>query len=755
MRRWNRVLLLAPLAGAGVWAGGLWAGGTKPPAGAKPAEGPAATPLPVARVVLFTSGVGYFSRQGTVEGDARVDLQFPESDVNDLLKSLTVEDLDGGKLGAVSYDSQQPVDKILSSFAIDLSGQPPLAHILIQARGEAVELTLPAPAPTITGTIVGVENRKLPAKEPDHAVTVDFLTVLTANGLQAVNLQDVQRVKFQNPALDAELRRALEVLAKSHDSRKKAVSVRLAGQGKRRVKVGYVVEAPVWKTSYRLMLDKDGKPMLQGWAVVENTTDEDWTDVKMSLVAGRPVSFRMDLYNPLFVPRPVVEPELFASLRPPSYDGAFGEKRKAEVAQVQPPAALPAPGGMGLDAGGFGGGGIGGGIGGGGGGIGGFGGVPAKPQDAAKMRRGSGRERLELQGMNTAESNGPMSSAAVQSAATGEKLGAAFQYALDQPVSVARQKSALLPIVAQAVEAERVSIYNPAVQAKHPLLGVRFTNSTGLNLNQGPVTVFDGPAYAGDARLPDLQPKENRLLAFAIDLGMEVVAKSSGKAPLVTKVAANKGLLVVTRSLSEERSYTAVNRTPDARTLLVEHPNRTGQGYKLTAPAKATEETAELFRFALPVKAGATVELTVAEERTLDEVVQITTLGDDQLGFYLRMDKVSPALKEKLKKAAELRQAWAAVQQQVRQTATALQRITQDQDRIRRNLAQTPKEAEVYKTYLTKLSEQEKSVDRLTTTQKELEATELAARTAFERFVADLSDGAVVGTPIAATPVAP
>ena len=738
MRRWNRVLLLAPLAGAGVWAGGLWAGGTRPPTAARPAEGPPATPLPVARVVLFTSGVGYFSRQGSVEGDARVDLQFPETDVNDLLKSLTVEDLNGGTLGAISYDSQQPVDKLLSSFAIDLSGQPPLSQILSQARGEAVELTMPAPASAVSGTVVGVEERQLGT--PEKPQTAEYLTVLTANGLQTVSLRDVQRVKFQNPRLEAELKRALEVLARSHDSRKKSVSVRLAGQGKRAVRIGYVVEAPVWKTSYRLLLDKDGKPTLQGWAVVENTTDEDWTDVKMSLVAGRPVSFRMDLYNPLFVPRPVVEPELFASLRPPSYDGAFGEKQKAEVAKVMPPkapAVLPTPAG-----------GIGGGIGGGGPGAGGgFAGIPPVNKPAAEGRfagRGAaGKDSIQAYAPDPA-----MSSAGVQSAATGEKLGASFQYRIDQPVSVGRQKSALLPIVTQPVEADRVSVYNPAVQPKHPLLGVRFTNTTDLNLAQGPVTVFDGSAYAGDARLPDLQPKENRLLAYSIDLGMEVSTKGSGREPSVTKVAAAKGLLVVTRSLSEERTYTAVNRTPDARTLLVEHPNRSGQGYKLVAPAKATEETAELFRFALPVAAGRTVELAVAEERTVSETVSIAQLTDETLGVYLRLAQVSQALKEKLQKAAELRRTWAAAQEQVRRSGVELQRITQDQDRIRRNLAQTPKEAEVYKTYLAKLTDQERTIDALTAKRGEQEAAEAAAKAAFEKYVGDLADGGV-GTAVA------
>src|SRR5205085_7361173 len=102
---------------------------------------------------------------------------------------------------------------------------------------------------------------------------------------------------------------------------KKAVSVVFSGNGKRKVAVGYVTEAPLWKPSYRLSVDEKGAARLQGWATVENTTDEDWVNVKVGLVAGRPMTFQMDLYDPLFVPRPHVEPELYASLRPPMYQG--------------------------------------------------------------------------------------------------------------------------------------------------------------------------------------------------------------------------------------------------------------------------------------------------------------------------------------------------------------------------------------------------------------------------------------------------
>src|SRR5207249_3766205 len=148
--------------------------------------------------------------------------------------------------------------------------------------------------------------------------------------MRAMKLADVQRVRFLNPIIDSEFKKALETLALSHDTQKKAVSINCLGEGKRNIKVGYVIENPIWKTSYRLVLDKDkkAKPFLQGWAVVENPSDEDWKDVRMALVSGRPISFQMDLYQPLYVNRPLVEPELFASLRPVAYSGGLGGDRQ-------------------------------------------------------------------------------------------------------------------------------------------------------------------------------------------------------------------------------------------------------------------------------------------------------------------------------------------------------------------------------------------------------------------------------------------
>ncbi|MBY0524218.1 MAG: DUF4139 domain-containing protein, partial [Gemmataceae bacterium] len=388
-----------------------------------------ATQLPIANVVLFSSGVGYFQREGEVQGNARIDMTFPVQDINDLLKSMVLSDLGGGHVSAVSYDSQAPIDKTLRSFAINLTNNPTFGGILNQARGEKVETVLQQtnntqPA-TMTGVIMGVERKKEAVGK--EAVEGEFLNLWCAEGMRSVRMSDVQRVRFLNPTMDSEVRKALEVLALSHDTQKKAVSLSFSGEGKRAVKVGYVVENPIWKTSYRLVLDKQNKAFLQGWAVVENTQDEDWTNVRMALVSGRPISFQMDLYQPLYVNRPVVEPELFASLRPPTYSGAMDDGRKAS------PNAPRADSFNEKDA------------------EGGRGAGPGNPREQALGY---------IKGNNSIDPR-----KGVNSSAVATQLGDFFQYGIENPVTLPRQKSAMLPIVNQEVEGTKVSIYNQGVHA--------------------------------------------------------------------------------------------------------------------------------------------------------------------------------------------------------------------------------------------------------------------------------------------------
>jgi hypothetical protein len=693
-----------------------------------------AVSLPISRVVLMNSGVGYFSRSGEIEGDARVDLTFPETDINDLLKSMVLEDFGNGRISAVSYDSREPITRTLSSFAINLNGNPTFASIVNQMRGERIEVQVSPTAQNqpgkLQGTIVGVEKAKVASG--NTTIDAEVLNMWCAEGMRAIKMSDVQALRFSNPIIESEFRRALETLALSHDSQKKAVQLHFAGDGKRKVQVGYVIEAPIWKTSYRLVLDtkNEKKPYLQGWAMVENPTDEDWSGVKMALVSGRPISFKMDLYNPLFIGRPTVEPELFASLRPVTYQGGFG-KSGDKRAQAELPE---------LD----------------------------RVDKARELREGQARNRNSDRGLakgeakpsepaqdsvimlarptggidprGAAEFAKQMELGAVQSAATAGALGDFFQYTIDHPVTLTRQKSAMLPIVGKDIEGTRVSIYNERVQGKHPLLGLKFNNTSGAHLNQGPITVFEGSTYAGDTRVLDVQPNEERLVSYAIDLGTEVDPKAGAGKQVITSVKAVRGIITTNTKLTEEKSYRVVNRSQTDRTLLIEHPNRTSQQFKFVDTPKPVEDTPEVFRFQTSIKAGETSTFVVKEEKDIASSVTLSNNDDQTIRYFINLAEASKELKAKLNEALKIKGAWDVLRRELQQVQADLNRLNQDQDRIRKNLRETPKEAEVYGKYLKKLDDQEKEIDALTAKQKKLMDDEFAARKKYDDYLANISD---------------
>ena len=272
--------------------------------------------LDVTRVALFNSGVGYFECVSDITGNATAELKFRTDQINDILKSLVVQDFGGGTIGAVSYASHDPIEKTLKSFGVDITGKPTLGELLDQLRGEPVEIAGPR---QISGVILGVEKKRIVMD--NSIVEVFLLNLLSETGLEQLDLSELRGIRLTSEKIDAELRKALETLAMGHDADKKSVLLNFEGLGSRKVRVAYLLEAPIWKTSYRLVLNDDADPFLQGWATVENATEEDWNNVRLSLISGRPISFRMDLYTPIYIPRPMEQLDLYASLRPPDYEG--------------------------------------------------------------------------------------------------------------------------------------------------------------------------------------------------------------------------------------------------------------------------------------------------------------------------------------------------------------------------------------------------------------------------------------------------
>ncbi|HVL14630.1 MAG TPA: DUF4139 domain-containing protein [Gemmata sp.] len=724
--------------------------GGKPPAEAK---GPAPVELPVTRVVLFNAGIGYFHREGDVTGDGRLDLRFEEMDVNDLLKSIILTDKDGGKIRAVTYDNRMPVEFTLKGFSVDVTENPTVGQLLHQVRGEKVEITDKTGVVT-AGQIVSVERQPPPPMGADPG---ELINLLTEDGLQTVELKNFKKIKFVRPELQADFRKALELLATSRGDNKKAVSVMFSGNGKRRVAVGYVTEAPLWKPSYRLSVDEKGAARIQGWATVENTTDEDWNNVKVGLVAGRPMTFQMDMYDPLFVPRPTVEPDLFASLRPPMYQGGLNPAGMMGMA-MGPAGQNQGFGGGGLQ--GF------------GGGIGGFGGqnaqfgnlggqqgiqggqqfgnlggqfglqggfyggyAPYLPRVPRPSMRTIYGDRLSFQeylnrvrGNPTTPENAenlkpvrdPLDKTAGALAAADGTLGDMFEYKIDEPITLARQKSAMVPLVNEAVEGSRVSIYNAAVLAKYPLLGLKLVNKTKLHLAQGPVAVYDGETFAGDARLPDIKPGETRLVSYAIDLGTEVVARGGERKSTLLGVKVTGGELDARVREVWPAKYLVRNRNPQARTVVIEHPRTPGR--KLLTPEKPADETRSFYRFEVPVKSGELVTFEVTEELEDSYKVRLISTDADTLLGYTKQPETKPAVREVITKALEFRGRVEEAKKGIGEQEAALKEIADDQDRIRKNIEKAPKESETFKRYLKKFDDQETEIEKRQARIKELKA---------------------------------
>jgi hypothetical protein len=677
---------------------------------------PAATDLPLEKVVLFTSGVGYFQHGGKVTDDATVEMSFRADNVNDLLKSMVVEDLGGGTVPAVSYASRDPITKTLGTFAIDLTDDPSIGRILGRLRGERIEAEA---APPATGTILGVERRQVPVGD-DGSVEKEFITILTADGLRTLPLDAITRIRLLDEKLQKELEQALAVLALGHDSEKKSVSLAFAGQGERPVRVGYVQEAPVWKTSYRLVLGNDDaqgekpadKALLQGWAIVENTTDRDWKDVRMALVSGRPISFVMDLYRPLYLPRPVVAPELYASLTPQVYgqDMEAGEREFAEAGQGQ-------------------------GIGGGMGGM-------AGERQLARAARGrvpaaAAPAEMRAESMDKAGADFERDAvAAIRSVAAGEALGKLFRYEIAAPVSIARQRSAMLPIVTEDVAAEKVSVYDDRVMPKHPLAGVRLVNSTKLDLMQGPITVFEAGAYAGDARIEDLPAGSSRLLTYAVDLDVEVAPRFEPRPEELVSVKLVKGTLVVSRKLARRKLFEVKNSGSEPVRLLVEHPLE--PGWTLVAPAEPTEKTRDRYRFAVAAEPGKPATLAVAEERLVSQTVALTNLDETAILLYSRAEVTSPAVKQALADVIERKREIERLAQERSRREQEIRVVDQEQERIRQNMAQLDRASDLYTRYVRKFAEQEDRIESLRKEIAEFQGQEENARRGLDELLAKL-----------------
>lgn len=630
--------------------------------------------LPVTRVALFSSGVAYLEHTGSVTGDTDLKLWFPKEAVSDVFKSMIINDFDKGQVAGVELAANAPLERTLGSFRIDLSKDPALFDILMQLKGAQVIVAAPEP---IKGRILNVEQHKILKDETESIVTQ--LNLYTKGMVRPIPLDTITSIELADKTLAAELDAALNSLMEAADRNRKAVQIKFRGSGTRKVRVGYVTEAPIWRTSYRLDLN-DTESELQGWAIVENSTDTDWNDINLHLMGGRPISFKQDLYTSYYIDRPVVVDENLAPA-PPLRHAAGKQLKKKGLAFDQAVIAEA---------------------------------MEAKPQIAPAPRGGI--------------------TDGVISAASGDTVGELFAFTLKSPISLGRQKNALLPIIQQSIDAEKISVYNAATHLNHPYHGVRFDNSTELNLPAGPVTIYADGLYGGDARLGDLTTNEKALLSYAVDLKVKTTSEQKRQSQLTAKIVS--GVLEEHRKTTFKQTYRLDNRDTAAKKMIIEHPITPGR--KLVKPTTDMEKTTTHYRFTFELDPEKEQMFTVTEERADFQQIILLDTPLSRLRLWVQGD-AAPELKEALTKVIGQRQEIAQLERNRSRQKTAREAIVADQSRIRENIDTTGSSSSLGKRYLEKLGKLETQLEEIDAEQKSLSAQIAQKRGELEKALKNLN----------------
>jgi hypothetical protein len=707
----------------------------------------AAARLPVTRVILYKNGVGYFEHAGHVRGSQDVNVDFTTAQLNDVLKSLTVLDLGKGRITGVSYNSAAPLEKRLGSLRLPVGENPTTAQFLDALRGARVEIR--SGSLSASGRLLSIEEREVltghdaPKGDGDDEksggrIGLTQVSLVSDGGeVRLFDLTPSTSVRVTEREVNEEVGKYLGLVASTRDQDLRRMTISTAGDGERNLLVSYISEVPVWKSTYRIVIPHEGKPLLQGWAIVDNTVGEDWKDVELSLVAGAPQSFVQELSQPYYTRRPVVALPENAMLSPQTHEATMEEAAPAPPPQpnsgggvlggsngVLPHLAIPSRisnGGMeGLGAGP--GGGVGSGSGGGfgpgvGGGAGGGASKKWLNEDVDYIVTDKEREAFG------------------DSVGQSRELGDLFEYKLKDRVTIRKNQSALVPILQSRIDAEKVSVWNPSESSVLRALWV--SNTSELTLDGGSFNVLEGDAFAGEGLMDAIKPGEKRILSYAADLGVLVDAKQKADNQRVTKVVIAHGTMTQSTQERQENTYTIRNRDTSPRAVVIEHPAR--PGWKLADDdAKPVESSASFHRFRLTVDPKQTATLLVKEYRPISNSYALTNVSDSQIKFFIEQKMINAEVEKALRRILLQKNDIAGLDALIAGRRTQVTSISDDQQRVRENMKALKGSAEekaLVERYVRELNEQEDRVQALRSEISELQQKREAAQSTLNGMI--------------------
>jgi hypothetical protein len=700
--------------------------------------------LPVKRVVLYKNGVGYFEHSARVRGTQELNIDFTTAQLNDVLNSLTVVDLGSGRISGVRFNSIAPLSERLKALRLPLSEGTSRDDFLNALRGTRVEVHNGSASGA--GRVLSVETRKTLNPKGEQLMEVTELSLVTDGGeLRSFEMGPATSVRIADRDLSDDVGRYLNLIgsAKAMDLRRMTISA--TGDGERDVFVSYISEVPVWKSTYRILLtDKpDDPPLIQGWAVVDNTIGEDWKGVRLSLVAGAPQSFIQQISQPYYVRRPVVALPQEMTLTPQTH----------EMALMAAPAPPPPPGsgegggtGGGVYSVGAPGGGLGGVMGGSMGGlVGGTTGLEgmvrdqtgavipnakvtlrnnangasrttradsnghyrfrnAQPGDSSLSVDSPGFQQLAVN--NVAVASGRMNqfhpTLAVgvtgetimvaaeperrmeeqQPEAEGKEIGDLFEYDIKQTVTIDKNQSALVPIIQAHIDAEKVTLWN--AESAAALRALWLTNTSGQTLDAGSFNVLEGDTFAGQGLLEAVHPGEKRLVSYAPDPAVHVQVQENFSEKPISRIVINKGLMFTTREQRSSRTYKISNSDVTSREAVIEHPAR--PLWQLADNLKPDESSASFYRFRVKVKPKESSQLVVEEHKPETATLALTNLTSDQVEVLTQQQRVTPAMEQAFRRVLDQKSAIATLDAQLQARRQEIDSIGADQARLRENM---------------------------------------------------------------------
>jgi len=660
--------------------------------------------LPVKRVVLYKNGMGYFEHSAHVHGNQDLAIDFTTGQLNDVLKSLTAVDMGDGHISGVRYNSIAPLDQRLKALRLPFGEQLTRVDFLAALRGARVEVH--NGSDNATGRLLSVEQEKRFNEKGDSWDVTEFSVITDTGDMRNFDLGPSTSVRLAERDLSDEVGKYLNLIGSSRARDLRRMTISATGTGDRDVFVSYISEVPVWKSTYRIILPEKPteKPLLQGWAIVDNTVGEDWRDVQLSLIAGAPQSFIQDISRPLYTRRPVVPLPQAAMLTP-----------QTQEASMSAPAASPQPSTVAetVEVSGE---------------------TAETVMDAVHGQGGGVVGGLLSTGRNFAKLKSFDAAAKQESEAEAKDLGDYFEYNLKQKITIGKNQSALVPILQARIDAEKVTIWNENTREIRRALWI--TNSSGLTLDSGTFNILDSDTFAGEGLIETVHPAERRLISYAADPALQVTMEQESSERPITRIRIVKGLMYLVHEQRDSRKYTLHNADTAPRDVVIEHPAR--ENWKLVESPKPEETSASYLRFRVAVPASQTSNLHIEEYHPESSEFALTNLDEKQVAFITQQRQITPAMQDAFRRVLDQKNKVDSLGTQIRNRQHEIEAITKDQARLRENMKALKGSAEekaLLQRYTRQLDSQEDRLNTLTKEISDLQEKQTQARNQLDQIV--------------------